>query len=319
MTEGARPASEAATPAADFIVIGAQKAGTTSLYRHLRGVDGLFLPEKKEINFYSPLANFQKGWNAWAGAHYADGLPEQRWGDISPNYLTDGAAADRIRGHNPNARLIASLRDPVDRAWSHYRMNIARERESRSFLEAVRTQLEPDQLDQSRKLLGGPRQSARCYVAWGEYGRLLAPFVHAFSSDQLLLIYLDDLEARPRATYRRILDHIGVPDADLPTNLEARYHVGVTTADFRGLRVLARLPGASLVFDALPRKKYRRFRLALRLARLNEPQAVEDARQRLRQHYRQDTETLKALGFEAPPWDKARPGTGDAELVEARC
>ena len=102
----------------DFLVLGAQKGGTTTLQQLLSQHPGIFLPPKKEVHYFS------KHWEqptAWYAAHYVDADPKQRCGDITPYYLFHPEAPKRIHSLLPDAQLIVLLRDPVERALSALR------------------------------------------------------------------------------------------------------------------------------------------------------------------------------------------------------
>ena len=101
----------------NFLGIGAARAGTTWIARNLAQHPAVFIPYKKELHFFD--ANFDKG-----TAHYAaefQGWSNQKAvGEITPKYLHHEAAADRIKATLPAAKLIVSLRNPVERAYSSY-------------------------------------------------------------------------------------------------------------------------------------------------------------------------------------------------------
>ena len=196
----------------DFIVIGAQKSGTTTLFEYLRKHPELFLPSGKEAPFFSHDTNWNEGWSEYVRHHFALATESKRWGTVTPHYmygsLCEAASPDelaavsrperlvpeRIASHSPNARLIAILRDPVDRAYSHYRMERFREAESRTFEEAIDFLLEPRQLEQSRRQ---PDEVA-AYVTNGEYGRILTPYFELFGKDRILVCFASDLASEPR-------------------------------------------------------------------------------------------------------------------------
>ncbi len=124
----------------DFFLVGAARCGTTSLYNYLNNSPKIFLPKVKEPNFFSQvqspksedyeLPDFDKIYHSKiitsADVYdklYATSNMEQLKGDTSPSYLWDKSTARRIYDHNPKAKILMSLRHPVDRAYSHYVMN----------------------------------------------------------------------------------------------------------------------------------------------------------------------------------------------------
>ena len=121
-------------PLPDFLVLGAQKAGTTALYAYLRWHPGITGPSWKEVSF------FDRHW--WRGpAWYRGQFPLRSGtrlvGEASPSYLFHPLAPERVRALVPDARLVALVRDPVARAYSHYQHEVALGREPLSFEDAL--------------------------------------------------------------------------------------------------------------------------------------------------------------------------------------
>lgn len=120
----------------DFLVIGAQKSGTTSLFHYLRAHPRIHIPFVKEIGFFSNERKFRKGVQ-WYLKHFSDAEPHQIVGEVSPQYMAHPAAPGRIHSLFPDTRLIAVLRNPIDRAHSAYRMAVRRGGEKRAVEEAL--------------------------------------------------------------------------------------------------------------------------------------------------------------------------------------
>jgi hypothetical protein len=191
----------------NFLIIGAAKAGTTSLYEHFRAHPAIFMPRLKEPRFFCyggapgaadrlkfPIQSLEEYAALFAEAGAATAL-----GEASVHYLRDPAAAGRIHATIPGARLIASLRDPVDRAFSVYQMN-QRNREAAPtapFADALR------------------RDPALHYA----YHDNLARYFDVFPRDQLRVILLEDLEGRPQRTLAGLFEFLGV-DPDFTPDLD---------------------------------------------------------------------------------------------------
>ena len=168
----------------DFVVIGAQKSGTTSLCEYLRDHPQIALPAGKEAPFFSRDAVFGRGWQDYLSRWFSAADPAQRWGTVTPDYMVGGVlepdvargAADamydewtipaRIRDRVQGARLVALLRDPVERAVSHHAMLALNGLEARSFESAIDELLRPDALAEARKR---PAEATGC-VVWGDTG-----------------------------------------------------------------------------------------------------------------------------------------------------
>ena len=205
---GRATASVRALP--DFLILGAQKAGTTALYAYLRWHPQITGPSFKEVSFFD--RHYARG-ELWYRAH----LPMRRGGivgEASPSYLFHPLAPERVARVLPRARLIALLRDPVGRAFSHYQHEVALGRESLSFEDAISREGERMQGEVERML----REPAYFSYAWwnytylarGRYAEQLERWYASFPREQLLVLLTDDLAVDTAGTYTRVLDFLGV-------------------------------------------------------------------------------------------------------------
>ena len=195
----------------DFLVIGAYKSGTTALHHQLRAHPALFLPERKEPSYFAfaaegpPTAHPAAATSVRDRAAYDSlfaGAPQGALlGEVSPAYLAVPGTCERLRAEAPAARLIAVLRNPIERAYSDFLMyrRDGLEREP-SFLAA---------LDQQAARDPATDPTSR-YVATGFYAAQLEPYVRAFPSEQLHVLLHDDLRDDPEATLRRLFEFLGV-------------------------------------------------------------------------------------------------------------
>src|SRR5581483_11050016 len=136
------PRSEAASETKlDFLIIGAMKAGTTSLHRYLAGHPGLYLLPEKEVPYFCNEEYRARGWDWYAREFFSQAPPDKLRGKSTPQYMAREGMATRIHAEMPRVRLIALLRNPVERAYSQYKMEVKRAGEKRSFLAAVGEEL----------------------------------------------------------------------------------------------------------------------------------------------------------------------------------
>lgn len=104
----------------DFIGLGAQKSATSWLFQCLREHPEICLAEEKEIHYFSDNNLYERG-RRWYESHWTNCSTQQQTGEISTSYLSSLDAPARIKEYAPNVKMIALLRDPVDRAESHIR------------------------------------------------------------------------------------------------------------------------------------------------------------------------------------------------------
>ncbi|HEX5852149.1 MAG TPA: sulfotransferase [Solirubrobacteraceae bacterium] len=324
--------------ALDFIIIGAQKAGTTSLFEYLRQHPELSFPSGKESPFFSHEAIYERGWEDYIRKALGLADPGDKWGTATPQYMAGGLWEQpnplageggydertvplRIHERLPDVRLIAILRDPVERARSQHRMALMNEIERRPFGQAIDELLRPSSLEGARR---EPRELTG-YVAWGEYGRILAGYFDVFPSEQILVLFTDDLERDPEHLLRRIYEFVGVRADFIPDNIGSRYRVGGTERRVSWLGVHSRLnpwtmqraltgsstakglwhslpePGRRQIDRVFGRVSYR-MDLWNRRTEADSSDADRATLERLRAHYEPDAQELAALLGTDPPW-----------------
>jgi Sulfotransferase family len=182
----------------NFIIIGAMKSATTSLYSWLRDQPDVFVAHPKETNFFSREGQWGRGVK-WYEAQFVEALPAQLKGEASVDYSSPAGsrvAAQRMFSVVPHAKLVYVIRHPIDRMRSHYRHEVQRGRERRSLLEALE---EPD----------------NPYVGNSQYHRCLLPYIERFPRDQICVVRFDDLIRDGDGGWRHVLAHLDLPDRDV--------------------------------------------------------------------------------------------------------
>lgn len=197
----------------DFTIIGAQKAGTTSLYGYVAQHPDVFVPAMKEIGYFANDRLYDEG-EQYLETFYRDANDESVIGHAYVTIMLVEEAAERLHEHNPSMRLIASLRNPIDRAYSAYWHARRNGIEDLSFEEAI-------EREQSGGNTTFEEQATRSYVGGGEYMRRLEPFIERFEREQLLVLLADDLRLRREETVARVFRHIGA-DPEVPVDVSTR-------------------------------------------------------------------------------------------------
>jgi hypothetical protein len=199
--------------APDFIIIGAQKCGTTALFNYLEEHPGVAPALTKEIHFFD--LNFERGLR-WYRAHFPARLFGRRrtlHGEASPSYILHPLAPQRIRASLPGVRLIAIVRDPAERAHSHYQHNVRKGRERLPFAEAL--DREEERLSRGiDSSLAGEDEFRRyyqfSYLLRGIYHRQLERWFERFERREMLILSSDDLRRDPAAAFGRVLEFLGL-------------------------------------------------------------------------------------------------------------
>lgn len=268
-----------------FFVVGAQKAGTTSLYVHLKRHPEVFLPADKELRIFQPEHRDSISLDAYR-ALYAGAKGYKAIGEVTPYYLADPLVPSRIGELRPEARIIIMLRDPVERAYSHY-LNIRRYYwdSATSFREAL---VRYD----NRSAQGW--EYSRDYIEDGLYSAQVQRYFDTFGRDQVLVILFDDLSRNPNEVLARIARHIGV-DPD--------FFAGVDVSEVpnpfhmprgRAVSWLQRLDLTDRVIRWLPRS-FKHAVLRPLFFKMKKPPLDQESRRRLQQFYEPDVRRLEDL------------------------
>jgi hypothetical protein len=196
----------------NFLIIGAMRAGTTSATGYLRQHPEVFIPEQKEIHYFNREANFERG-PEWYGQFFRQAGQARAVGEATPGYLYAREAPARMAQVVPDARLIAILRDPVDRAYSHYWHDRHRGRVSVPFEEAVARE---------RERVGSPGSATvtqGSYLDRGFYLPQLERVCAHFDRSALLVLLFEDLVRDPGPAYASMCRHLGIDHRFEPPDL----------------------------------------------------------------------------------------------------
>ena len=214
-----------ATILPNFLIIGAHKCGTTSLYEYLRQHPQVFMPQLKEPSFFtfenqnldgfpamkrSVVTRFEEYVALFANA---DGKPAI--GEASPMYFKCSHSAARIKHYLPNARLILILRNPVERAYSHFQMELRNGTvKSQNFADAIQEfELLPDGIRNQR------------YIHDGKYFSLLKPYLDLFGVENLLVLLFDQLRTDPTGMMRSVYQFLNI-DSNFTPDLSEKHNEG---------------------------------------------------------------------------------------------
>jgi len=189
----------------DFLIIGAPKCGTTSLAATLNNHPDVYIPPIKEVGFFMSEKNWKKGVD-WYVSYFEDTSGGEEVGEATPYYLQSPEAPVRIAEVCPKARLIAIVRDPVERARSHYWYRRRHGKEPREVQEAFEAEIAryPDMKEEDY------------LIPSGLYARQLERYVDIFGRDQIHVLTLHRLTSSPGLALRRLQNHIRIEPRSLP-------------------------------------------------------------------------------------------------------
>jgi len=213
----------------DFIIIGAQKCGTSSLFKYLSQHPQLLPSLRKEVHFfdgglYPNVDNFKKG-EAWYRAHFPKKVNIKTYKkafEASPLYIFNPLSAKRIFNMIPNTKLILVLRNPTERAISHYFHEKRRKTEFLSLYDALQEEekrLNPiiDKADYKNPIFINYSYKKR-----GLYKNQLERYLYYFNWQQILIISSEELFGYPYSTLKKIFDFLDIDQSIQIPNLKPR-------------------------------------------------------------------------------------------------
>lgn len=196
----------------NFIIIGAQRSGSTSLYSYLAEHPSVSPTLHKEIHFFDQY--FDRGME-WYQAHFdsSDYLKAHNLitGEASPYYILDQGVPKRIAEWIPNVKLIALLRNPLNRAYSHHNTRFKNGKERLVFADAVKKEIEAF----SRHNGNGYHAFLNSYdsipyLSRCIYADQLRPWMETFPKEQLLILRSEDLYTDTSNTYKKVLKFLNL-------------------------------------------------------------------------------------------------------------
>ena len=195
-----------------FLIIGAQKCGTSSLFYYLKQHPQLALPSKKEIHYFD--LNYQNGLN-WYKSFFPFKFTNRKSGEASPYYLFHPHVPKRVQEVCPKVRLIVMLRNPVDRAYSHYQMLRKLEIEPISSFEMAIEQENNRMEGQLEHFNQNPHYKSMeyrmfSYLSRGKYTHQIKHWLQFFSIDQFLFIKSETFFSSPNQELRRVYDFLEI-------------------------------------------------------------------------------------------------------------
>jgi hypothetical protein len=221
--------------------------------------------------------------------------------------MGDLRAPQRLHEHNPDLKLIALLRDPIERARSHHRMAVRRQQENRSFEEAVLDLLEKEQVN-----LSPPPPESECYLEWSRYGLIVEKYLEYFDRSEILFIFTDDIKKRPIPALKDVFSFLEVEKKFIPKNIGNKYHASGPEEGLSLIRRSMKKVGLHLIWRRVlnsesKKKIYDIFRAVFKRLKISykkeESCLSEECKERLKSHFKKDINKLKEIGVKAT-WKK---------------
>jgi len=218
----------------DFVVPGASKSGTTSLYHYLDEHDDIFLPEGKELHFFDRNSNYEAGLAAYE-SNFPGPEDGRVAGDITPSYFCRGIvyerrshwaykwcpdddAPTRIQRAYPDVNIILTLRNPLTRAYSQFWKNYRQGRErADSFINAIRAELEGRRDHET---------DPSCWVYRNRYPVHVGHWLDLFDRDQIKILVFEEWINNPEQTLNSICEFLGIQPRESWSRTDETKNVG---------------------------------------------------------------------------------------------
>lgn len=204
----------------NFFVLGTQKGGTTTLHNWLQGHPDIYLPGQKETKFFARDREWMKGVDFYTREYFSDWNAEKAVGEIDPDYMFHEPVLERLQsvyGDISSLKLIFVLRNPTERAFSHYLMTHRRGFDLLSFEDAIEQEPERIKGDFDDKMHFS-------YVGRGYYYHQIKRYLDYVGRNNILVLFSEDLTASPAAVLSEVCQFLEVDPNYTPQNLQQRFH-----------------------------------------------------------------------------------------------
>ena len=206
----------------DFLVIGAKRCGTTSLYQHLSEHPCISRSPRDNIGFFNENYHLGINWykSLFPTVFYKKKMESKNkhclFFDVTSTYMEEELTAKNVYEVNPNQKIIVILRIPVDRAYSHYHVNVKEKSEKRSFEDAI---FEEMNRIKSERIIQNKNKNLRVftpnnihYLKKGFYALQLKSWFKIFPREQILVLSTEEFQEDQNLIYKKIFDFLNIPN-----------------------------------------------------------------------------------------------------------
>jgi hypothetical protein len=285
----------------DFFIAGAPKAGTTSLYYYLEEHPEIEMSSQKEPDYFSDIPLQEQG--MYYGKNRINTLDKYEslfaqkegviYGEGSVSYLFYENVAEDIKKYNPNAKIIIMLRNPIDRAFSHYLMDYRLGLVSDSFEDIIN----------KKSKYKNAHLFYQQYIEVSEYAKQIQRYCNVFSTDNLLLIDYEDFKGDVSGTVDLVYDFLKVStefSADVNTK-----HNTFTMPKNKGIRFIYSFVILRKILTFIFPKSLVENIKGLLFKADKKPKLLEETRNQLKQFFSDDVRELgRVLGKDYSKWTK---------------
>ncbi|WP_022793415.1 sulfotransferase family protein [Marinococcus halotolerans] len=299
----------------NFIIVGASKAGTTSLHHYLSQHSDILMSNPKETHFFE-VESDEKSYDYYIKKYFKNWNGEKAVGEATPSYLYVPFVPKKIHQFNPEMKLIIILRNPTQRAFSAWWMHRQKGRENLSFKSAIENNF--NRINKENTFVGEKGKENwknnfealkqnkilyRTYIDMGYYSEQLLNYMHYFEKNQMHIILLEDLISDPEKELREIFEFLGV-DKNEKIDVNKK-NESLSRSAFPIYRLVG-TKNVQKIAKVLPSKLKKVLIIFLR-GKSKTVNIDEETKTKLEKHYYKYNQTLeKLLDRELKNWSKGK-------------
>jgi len=283
----------------NFYIVGASKCGTTSLYQYLKKIPGIYMSAEKEPNYFSvttvpensyalPIRNEKKYLSLFKNVK-----DEKIIGEATTTYLEDPKAAELIHQISPNAKILISLRDPIERLFSNYLMHEGIGRTKKSFHEVIENELK-NEFDNYKYELKLKRSL---------YSESVKRYIDTFGKDKVKIIIFEEFVKDTTSTIEEILKFLGlickIKNSEFKTYHPDSIARGKISANIQRNMLIRKLAKSGII----PISARRFLRNKVLLKKRSMPKIDDIDRKKLMKFFYDDVQKLKKILNRELPWN----------------
>jgi len=277
--------------------VGAPKAGTTSLNAYLKKIPGIYMSPIKEPQYFSisiipdnyylkPIRNEKEYLSLFEGVK-----DERIIGEASPSYLRDPEAPKLIHEISPNAKILISLRDPIERLFSHYLMRVKLVQTKLSFDDSIDKELN-GRIDPSKP---------KIELDAGLYFKNVKTYLDIFGSKQVKILIFEEFVQQPKKAVQEILEFLNIK-SDLDNFSGEAHNVFASPRGSIARYLLSTESIRPIARALLPYSSRKYFREKILVGKSSKPSITRNSHDILFNYYREDVKKLENLLGRKFPW-----------------
>jgi len=282
----------------NFLIVGASKSGTTSLYEYLRNTEGIYMsPIKEPRYFHTHPTQYTARFGIREKSKYLKlfkGVTDEKAvGEASPSYLRDPKSAKLIHDLIPDARIVILLRDPIERALSQFLMEKTSGKEKRSFTEVIITSI-------NLRKKGIPEFNKCLYP--GLYTDQVRRFLDLFGTEQVKILIFEEFIKNPQENVKQILEFLGIV-AKTPETIQKTFNPYGKPRGKISQYLLSNDTVWKLAVTLVPQNLRWKIKQNLLIKRDKKPLLLDKDRLVLEKFFREDVKNLQILLKRKIPWE----------------